>query len=142
MGSLEGDDELRARLSSFGHDLGMAFQIADDLLDYTGSEDVTGKPSAHDLRERKVTLPLMGAMKRASDDQMQVIRDLFTTVDPSEGAIQDVVQLVHELGGLQYASEHADRYAGRALEALDGLPESPALGALCDSVAYVVGRSS
>jgi len=60
MGAISGVPHLREPLSRFGHNLGMVFQIADDPLDYTGTEDVTGKPTGHDRRERKVTLPLVG----------------------------------------------------------------------------------
>jgi len=64
LGALAGMSQYRVPLARFGHHLGMAFQIADDLLDYTGSEAVTGKPSGHDLRERKVTLPLCPGQRR------------------------------------------------------------------------------
>ena len=65
MGALAGTGEYRTQLAQYGHNLGMAFQIADDLLDYTGTEAATGKPTGHDLRERKVTLPLVGALAHA-----------------------------------------------------------------------------
>ena len=141
LGALVGDESLRAPLASFGHDLGMAFQIADDLLDYTGSEDVTGKPTGHDLRERKVTLPLVGAMARADGPQMDEIRHFFTLVDPSDDEIQRIIDLVKSLGGIEYAQEKAQRYASSALATLDGLPDGPALEALRASVAYATRRN-
>lgn len=141
LGALVGDHELRKPLATFGHNLGMAFQIADDLLDYTGSADVTGKPTGHDLRERKVTLPLVGAMNRADDEQMEEIRRFFTLVEPSDEEIGRVVELVVELGGLEYAREKAEYYAGAAVAALDGLPGGPARDALEASVAYATQRN-
>lgn len=140
LGALVGDASLRERMASFGHNLGMAFQIADDLLDYTGSADVTGKPTGHDLRERKVTLPLVGAMARANRAQMEDIRHFFTLVDPSDDEIGRVVKMVAELGGLDYAREKADRFAASALDALEGLPGGAALDALRASVAYATQR--
>lgn len=141
LGALVGSKELRDPMSRFGHNLGMAFQIADDLLDYTGSEVVTGKPSGHDLRERKVTLPLVGAMRRTSDAENAEIRRFFTLVDPSDDDIARVVGIVSERGGLDYARRRADHYARLAEEALVGLPEDPALSALRDAVSYAVDRS-
>jgi octaprenyl-diphosphate synthase len=141
LGALVGREVFRAPMAAFGHNLGMAFQIADDLLDYTGSADVTGKPTGHDLRERKVTLPLLAAIGSASPAQMDVIRSLFTRVEPTDDEIQTVVDLVSELGGLDYARKKADRYADAALAALDGLPEGPELEVLRVSVAYATQRN-
>src|SRR5690606_891980 len=62
MGALVGDPKCRVPLARFGHHLGMAFQVIDDRLDYAETEAVTGKPSGHDLREHKVTLPLIAAL--------------------------------------------------------------------------------
>ena len=140
MGALAGVNEYRKSLALFGHHLGMAFQIADDLLDYTGSEAITGKPSGHDLRERKVTLPLVGALKNVSDVESREIRDFFTLVEAADEDIDRVIEIVHDRGGLDYANERADLYAGRAWEALATLPEDPAVNALRDSVTYTVGR--
>lgn len=140
LGALIGDESLREPMARFGHTLGMAFQIADDLLDYTGSEDVTGKPTGHDLRERKVTLPLVGAMMEANSAQMEQIRDLFTRVEPSDEEIDGVIRLVRELGGLDYAQEKAARFAREAHDILDRLPGGPAVDALRSTVAYATHR--
>ena len=140
MGALTGADEYRKPLARFGHHLGMAFQIADDLLDYTGTEAVTGKPSGHDLRERKVTLPLVGALRNVSEVEAREIRDFFTLVEAADEEIDRVIEIVQDRDGLDYASQRADSYAGRAWEALGSLPEDPAVEALRDAVAYTVGR--
>ena len=140
MGALGGVNEYRKSLALFGHHLGMAFQIADDLLDYTGSEAITGKPSGHDLRERKVTLPLVGALKNVSDVELREIRAFFTLVEAADEDIDRVIEIVHDRGGLDYANKRADLYAGRAWEALASLPEDPAVQALRDAVTYTVGR--
>ena len=140
MGALGGVNEYRKSLALFGHHLGMAFQIADDLLDYTGSEAITGKPSGHDLRERKVTLPLVGALKNVSDVELREIRAFFTLVEVADEDIDRVIEIVHDRGGLDYTNKRADLYAGRAWEALATLPEDPAVQALRDAVTYTVGR--
>ena len=140
MGSLAGVAGYREQLARFGHNLGMAFQIADDLLDYTGSEAVTGKPTGHDLRERKVTLPLVGALANATEAEERQIRSFFTRIDPSDQEIQQVIEIVADRGGLEYAKGRADHYAELARAALSGLSSGPALDALRDAVSYAVDR--
>ena len=141
MGALVGSDRFREPLAKFGQDLGMAFQIADDLLDYTGSEDVTGKPSGHDLRERKVTLPLVGALNEASDAELARVRRFFTLVEPSDADIEEIVGIVEERGGLDYARARAVHYAERAEGSLAVLGEGPAVEGLRSSVIYAIDRN-
>jgi len=141
LGALAGAPAQRAILARFGHHLGMAFQIADDLLDYTGSEAITGKPTGHDLRERKVTLPLVGALPRAQAAEIGEIRRFFTLVDPSDEDIARIVGIVGERGGLDYARERAREYAARAQGELAALDGGPAVEALSDAVVYAVGRT-
>ena len=141
LGALAGMSQNRVPLARFGHHLGMAFQIADDLLDYTGSEAVTGKPSGHDLRERKVTLPLVSALSRAGESETREIRRFFTRIDPLDEDIDRIVGIVEERGGLEYTRERAAEYAERAEAALEGLEGGSAVEALRDAVSYAVGRS-
>ena len=140
MGAIAGAPECREALARYGHNLGMAFQIADDLLDYTGTESVTGKPTGHDLRERKVTLPLVDTLARTTDEEEREIRAFFTRVDPTDDEIARIVEIVVARGGLQYAARQAGRYADLAVEALAEVPEGPATDALRDAVRYAVDR--
>jgi len=140
MGALAGVTASREPLARYGHNLGMAFQIADDLLDYTGTEAVTGKPTGHDLRERKVTLPLVGALERATPGEEREIRAFFSLADPLDDDIGRVVSIVAERGGLTYARERAARYAELAHAALEEVAEGPAQVALGDAIAYAVDR--
>jgi octaprenyl-diphosphate synthase len=141
MGSLAGAREHRQALARFGHNLGMAFQIADDLLDYMGTEAETGKPTGHDLRERKVTLPLVGALGRATPAEVGEVREFFTLVEPTDDDIAHVIGVVARQGGLEYAQARARRYADLAEEALVGLPSGEAADALRDAVSYAVDRN-
>jgi octaprenyl-diphosphate synthase len=140
MGAIAGAPEHRAALGRYGHNLGMAFQIADDLLDYTGTEAVTGKPTGHDLRERKVTLPLVHALGRVSESEDREIRSFFTRIDPTDQEIARIVDIVVGHGGLEYAAETATRYADLALSALAEVPDGEAKAALGDAVRYAVDR--
>ena len=141
MGAFLGGDRYRSALSVYGHSLGMAFQVADDILDYVGSEEETGKPVGQDLRERKVTLPLVGALRSASSGAEGEIRRFFTLVQPDDEEIFRIVHLVRELGGVEYARGKAQEFAHEAEEALEGLPEGPALESLRGSITYVVDRN-
>ena len=140
MGAIAGAAEYREPLARYGHNLGMAFQIADDLLDYTGTEAVTGKPTGHDLRERKVTLPLVGALTTATKAEDREIRSFFTRVDPTEEEIARIIAIVEERGGLEYAHDNAARYAEQAHASMALLPEGPAVEALRDAITYAVDR--
>jgi len=140
MGGLVGAPTFREPLARYGHNLGMAFQIADDLLDYTGNEAVTGKPTGHDLRERKVTLPLVGALGRATPAEEREIKAFFTLADPGDEDIARVVGIVAERGGLTYAHARAARYADLAHAALDHIPPGASQAALRDAVTYAVDR--
>lgn len=141
MGALAGPEVNREALRTYGHNLGMAFQIADDLLDYTGSQDVTGKPTGHDLRERKVTLPLIGALRSVTSEEHDAIRAFFTLVEPTDDDIARIVQIVEDRDGLDYARARAGDYAEAADKALGNLPGGPAVDALREAVVYAVGRS-
>jgi octaprenyl-diphosphate synthase len=140
MGAIAGAPDYREPLARYGHNLGMAFQIADDLLDYTGTEAVTGKPTGHDLRERKVTLPLIGALGSATGVEEREIRSFFTKVDPTDDEIARIVEIVVEKGGLEYAGEAAGRYADQARHARSEVSDSPAADALMAAVSYAVDR--
>ena len=94
----------------------------------------------HDLRERKVTLPLVSALKRVSNKEYEEIRDFFTRIDPTDQEIARIVDIVVKHGGLDYANEVAERYAGQAREDLKSLPDSPAVISLFDAVNYAVDR--
>jgi octaprenyl-diphosphate synthase len=140
LGALVGNASLRPRLARFGHRLGMAFQIADDLLDYTADESVIGKPSGLDLREHKVTLPLIAVLPSLSTAERDEVDALFANPEPSDPEIAAVVEIVRERGGLEYARGRALEFAGEATAALEGLPDSPALEALRQSIVYAVER--
>ncbi|MSR23191.1 MAG: polyprenyl synthetase family protein [Gemmatimonadetes bacterium] len=142
VGALVGLPQHRVAFRRFGHSIGMAFQIADDILDYEESEDATGKSRWHDLRERKVTLPLLEAMRRVGPDERSRIRDFFTRLAPADDEIAEIVGLVQEAGGLEYARERARSYASSAEAALDEVPDAgEAMSALRAASTYAVERS-
>ncbi len=140
VGALCGAPRHRDALVRFGERLGMAFQVADDLLDYTEGQEMTGKPSGLDLKEHKVTLPLISALREMSSASRARIEALFASTEPDDDAIAEVVGIVRDHGGLDYARRRRDQFAHEAEEALGELPESPAKSALVDAISYVVER--
>jgi octaprenyl-diphosphate synthase len=142
VGALCGAPTHRKALRRYGEQLGMAFQLADDLLDYTESESVTGKPSGNDLREHKVTLPLIAALPSMSPAAREVVNALFDSAVPTDSQIAEVVGIVTECGGLEYARRKGEEFAQEAEEALAGLPASEARQSLADAIAYVLDRRS
>lgn len=140
LGAMVGTASYRKPLKAFGYALGMAFQIVDDILDYTGAEDVTGKPSGHDLREHKVTLPLIAALPRLNHEQRLSVNAVFADPEPQDEAILRVVEATEACGGLDYARARARAFAEQALSAGEALPDGPATTALRDAVRYVVER--
>jgi len=140
IGAHVGAPEYRDQLTRYGEQLGMAFQVADDLLDYTADTADTGKPTGLDLREHKVTLPLIAALRTMGPAARREVDALFDNSVPDDAEIETVVGIVAEEGGLEYARRREEEYAAAAGAALAGLPESPVLGALLDAISYVMGR--
>src|SRR5438093_1627163 len=144
VGALTAPANYRQALARFGMLLGMAFQITDDLLDYTELEGVTGKPSGLDLREHKVTLPLIAALARmpAEGEGRRVVAELMAAAEPSDDLVAEVIRRVEIAGGLEAARQRALDLAQQAEAELDVLPPSPARDALEGSIAYAVERRS
>src|SRR5881394_1542074 len=142
VGALTVPANYRQALARFGMLLGMAFQITDDLLDYTEPEAVTGKPSGLDLREHKVTLPLIAALARVGPEGRRVVVALMEAAEPTDDLVAEVIRLVETAGGLETARQRALDLAQRAEAELDVLPPSPARDALQGSIAYAVERRS
>jgi octaprenyl-diphosphate synthase len=141
-GAMCGASQHRAALRRYGERLGMAFQVADDMLDYTGSSDETGKPSGLDLREQKVTLPLILALPRLRPSGRAAVEALFASDAPTDEQIDEVIALTEEAGGIDGARQRGEEYAREAQDALDGRPDTPARAALADAILYVMDRRS
>ena len=140
LGALVGRSEYREALGGYGHDLGMAFQIVDDLLDYTVSSEVTGKPHGLDLKEHKVTLPLIAALPRLSTANRRTVDELFADPSPADDHVDEVIDLVRDASGLEEARKTARFYATSAIRHLDALPDDPAVEILRSTVEFVLER--
>jgi len=142
LGALSGARRYRDALGDFGENLGMAFQITDDLLDYQEKKETTGKPSGLDLREHKVTLPLIYALRDLSPASRREVEKLFESESVSDESIASVVRIVEDSGGFEYARQKGEQFAELAHEALSDLPDTVARRSLTASISYVMERHS
>lgn len=142
LGALSGARKYTDPLGDFGENLGMAFQIADDLLDYREQKETTGKPSGNDLREHKVTLPLIYALREMPAASLREVKHLFASETVSDEEIAAVVGIVEESGGFEYARARGEEFAEQAQNALDELPDNVARQSLGASISYVMERHS
>lgn len=115
------DKDLSEAAARYGKSLGMAFQIRDDILDYIGGE--TGKPAGLDLKEKKITLPLLGVLKGSPRENE--IRRMVASLGDNPDCAGEIRTMVLEGGGVEYAMERLRRYTRDAVEALHELPASP-----------------
>src|SRR2546423_1132933 len=106
LGAISGARRHRVQLGDFGENLGMAFQITDDLLDYREEKETTGKPSGLDLREHKVTLPLIHALRRMSPAARKEVEGLFARDGASDDEIASVVAIVGDNGRFRLSASH------------------------------------
>jgi octaprenyl-diphosphate synthase len=142
LGALAGARKHRKALGDYGENLGMAFQITDDLLDYREAKETTGKPSGLDLREHKVTLPLLYALRVMPAKSKSEVERVFASDSVSDADIAAVVRIVGECGGFDYARARGEEFAERAEYALSDLPDTGARGSLSDAITYVMERHS
>lgn len=135
------DANKRDLMRSFGESVGMAFQIRDDLLDYDGRKSIIGKPTGIDIKEKKLTLPLIHALQLGPrKDARQALR-----IVKNGGKRKDVdwvIDFVKAAGGIEYALAKAEQYATLARHNLTPFPESPARNSLLQFVDFVMERTS
>jgi octaprenyl-diphosphate synthase len=134
------DREKQCRLRDFGENVGLAFQIRDDMLDYVGRRSITGKPTGLDLNEKKLTLPLIHALRSAQKSDGKEILEMIRDGGKSM-KVQKVIDFVVEHGGLEYAGERALHYAALAKAQLEPFPASPSKSSLTAFADFVVTRS-
>ncbi|MEE8118721.1 MAG: octaprenyl diphosphate synthase [Gammaproteobacteria bacterium] len=133
----ESDDVCNA-LGHYGRNLGIAYQLIDDVLDYSASFEKLGKNIGDDLAEGKPTLPLIHAMRKGTRDQRKIIADAIRT--GGRDRLPEVIAAISQTGALQYAREKAHHIADQATAHLDKLPDSPQKTAMSELSTLLIKR--
>ncbi len=134
-----GRNDLSERMRLFGEKIGLAFQIKDDIFDY-GDDEQIGKPTGNDIRERKVTMPLIYALNHADRETKRELITILRKHNEDKAKVKRAVQLVVQSGGIAYAHKKMMTLKNEALELLDDIPQSQAKDALIGLVEYTTNR--
>jgi octaprenyl-diphosphate synthase len=126
-------------MRQYGLNLGIAYQLIDDVLDYTVSAEQTGKNMGNDLAEGKTTLPMIYALRQAAPDQATLLQQAISTGSTQE--LATIVKIIESTGAIQYTANAAKQYAKQACDALLHIPDSPYRQALYDLAGFVVERN-
>ncbi len=124
----------------YGLSIGLAFQLVDDLLDYTADEKKLGKPVCNDLREGKITYPLLSVLKDLTEEELNFVKNVIRDINPDKEHIEKVRDMVKEKGGFEKTVEKAKELVNDAINQLDNFPENEYLKQLEDLAKYIVER--
>ena len=137
--SVDADSQTADAMSRFGKDLGIAFQIKDDIFDYDPEAQV-GKPVGHDLLEQKITLPLLGALANAPEDEAKDIRTMVIKISDDPSLREPIVAFVQKYKGVEYAQDRLMEFVSKSVQSLSVLPESQDRDFLEFLAEYTAGR--
>lgn len=142
LGAIAGgaEEAVETRLGEFAWSLGIAFQLVDDLLDFTSREKVLGKPVGNDLREGKVTLPLIYALETASPEERALVEKVLSDRSYDNVSLTRILQVIERHNGLDRARERARMYTERARAVTQEFPDSPYQRALITVTEMVTER--
>lgn len=132
------DETIARRFHEFGENLGISFQIKDDLFDY--GHDNIGKPLGIDIKEKKMTLPLIFTLNQVDKATKRKIIYIVKNQNTNKRKVNEVIEIVKQSGGLEYARQKMFHYQDKALQILKGFPDSQAREAMEELVQYVSER--
>ncbi|HEY6972022.1 MAG TPA: polyprenyl synthetase family protein [Candidatus Angelobacter sp.] len=135
-------EEQEQRLAEYGRNLGLAFQIVDDVLDLTASEQVLGKPVASDLREGKVTMAVIHALERCTPAERKLVEKVLEERAFQSVRLEQILEMLDCYGSIDYAYDEAAKHAEAASQAICSFPDSEIKRALLFAPEFVVERSS
>jgi octaprenyl-diphosphate synthase len=135
-----GDEAAEQKMGEFAWNLGMAFQLVDDILDFTSSEKMLGKPVGNDLREGKVTLPLIHALSRANAEERKLVETVLTDGNYEQVPFLKILHFIRKYNGIELAMEKAQVFTDKARSLMAQFPESPYQRALLAVTGLVTER--
>ena len=134
------DEPTERRLGEYAWNLGIAFQLVDDILDFTSREKILGKPVGNDLREGKVTLPLIYALEKSTPEERQLVERVLADSSYENVPFASIRQLIDRYQGIERTRERAREFTEKARALLAGLSDSPAQRARIAATDLVTGR--
>jgi octaprenyl-diphosphate synthase len=137
--SVTKDENIVEKMRQFGEYIGIAFQLKDDLFDYL-PQGLIGKPTGNDIKEKKITLPLIHVIKNSSDSDRKYIFNIVRNHHKNSKKVTELIDFVNKKGGLDYTEAKMNEYKERALQILQELPPTPARQSLIDLVHYTTSR--
>ena len=126
-------------MKDFGLNVGMAFQIKDDLFDY--SPDEIGKPTGIDIKEKKMTLPLIHALQQANGSTKRRIKGIVKSNSKNQKKINEVISFVKSHGGIEYSQKVMNEYVEKAMLIINSFPESDHRNSLANLVQFTIERT-
>ena len=139
--STDGTDEQKKALRAFGENLGICFQIKDDIFDYTPKANI-GKPTFNDVREGKITLPLIHALTKASENERKTVSEIIKSGDFIDTNIMFLHELVSRYQGIEYAEKQMEEFRIKACNCLNDFTDDDVKKALLATLDYVLVRES
>ncbi len=131
----------REAVTAYSRNVGFAFQIIDDALDYAADETEFGKRLGQDIREGKMTLPLLYSMERATEEERRRVMDIMNNGQLDEEQTREVLEMVRNYGGTERCAEVAERYVEAAKSSLEAIGDSPFKDSLLELADFIVRRT-
>lgn len=128
--SASSTEEQRQCLAGYGEKIGVAFQLKDDIFDYVSSHSIIGKPTGNDLREKKITLPLIYALDNAEKKKKSEVLKILKQKELSKKDIEYIIEFAKKSGGIEYTKKKAEQYSEEAKSCINKFPDSEAKTAL------------
>lgn len=137
--SVQAPEPVVQQMAKFGEYIGIAFQIKDDLLDYQ-VVNLSGKPSGNDIKEKKITLPLIFALQNANGLERRKILSLVNKKNSNSETLHEVIAFIHSKGGFDYSIQKMNEYREKSLAILDSFPDSPSKNSLREFAYFTTNR--
>jgi octaprenyl-diphosphate synthase len=132
--------EERAKLAEYGEKIGLAFQLQDDVLDYVSNHSIIGKPTGNDIKEKKITLPLIKALDNGNETEKKQIIKLIKQDKITKKDVQFIIDFTIQNGGIDYTKQCAMKFAEEAKTAISTFPDGLAKTALLELADFVYLR--
>lgn len=133
------NDEIVEKMYTIGQDAGIAFQIKDDIFDYQ-AKGILGKPTGNDIKEKKITLPLLYVLNKAKSMERKRILRLIKRKNKNSEVVNELIQMVTEKGGLEYAETKMNEFKEKAINGLKDFPKCEARESLIELMNYISTR--